>query len=573
MTIRRAWAAALLGALALVPAGCLDTGGDDAVGSLQEEDAVPAATSGLGSYIAARHARRQHDTAAANIYFGRALADDPDNPDLLEGALVSALAERDMAAAAAFARRLDALTPDSVITRVTIIADSVLFDNFADALAAVEELPNFPLSRYLGPLLRAWALGAQGDAEKARAALRPESGISMLGSVREYHAALLADLLDRPEEAEAAFESALAAGGVSLRVALAAGSFYQRHGREDDARAVYDRFLRNNPDEMALDARYRTLDSGVVPPSLVANPREGFAEAFYGAAASLRGTVTEAARIYAQLCLALRPDHDACLMVLGEIYAEIGNLEKARETFGQVDADSPLKWSADLRKADILSELGRLAEAVEQLRNLARAFPGRPGALIALADMLMREKRYAAAAAAYDQAFARIPMQEQRHWRLLYSRGVALERSDQWERAEEDFLRALEFQPDQPQVLNYLGYSWVEQGRNYDRARAMIEKAVEQSPEDGYIVDSLGWVLFRLGEFEEAVRHLERANELLPGDAVTLDHFGDGLWRAGRRNEARFQWQRALISEPDPELEDSVRGKLQNGLPALDDTP
>ena len=179
---------------------------------------------------------------------------------------------------------------------------------------------------------------------------------------------------------------------------------------------------------------------------------------------------------------------------------------------------------------------------------------------------MLNEKRYEEAAEAYDRALARIPTLETRHWPLLYARGMSLERSDNWERAEGDFLRALELEPDQPLVLNYLGYSWIEMGRNYARARGMIEKAVKQRPNDGYIVDSLGWVLYRLGEYGEAVVQLERAASLRPGDPVILDHFGDALWRVGRRNEARFQWLRALSFEPEPELETALRGKLDNGL-------
>ena len=164
--------------------------------------------------------------------------------------------------------------------------------------------------------------------------------------------------------------------------------------------------------------------------------------------------------------------------------------------------------------------------------------------------------------------WSRIETVEYRHWRLFYVRGIAFERLGEWPKAEADFKRALELEPDQPLVLNYLGYTWVEQGRNLDEARTMIEKAVELRPDDGYIVDSLGWVAYRLGDFEEAVHQLERAVELVAGDPIINDHLGDAYWQVGRLHEARFQWQRVLTLDPEDDLADQVRRKIADGLSA-----
>ncbi|MEL7174557.1 MAG: tetratricopeptide repeat protein, partial [Pseudomonadota bacterium] len=204
--------------------------------------------------------------------------------------------------------------------------------------------------------------------------------------------------------------------------------------------------------------------------------------------------------------------------------------------------------------------------SVIAMREVTARFPRSVEAQLALGDILRRERRFAEASVAYDAAIQLTDPIEPRHWVLFYQRGITYERSDQWEKAEADFLQALEMEPDQPQVLNYLGYSWVELRMNIDRAKEMIETAVAKRPDDGYIVDSLGWVLFRLGDFEEAVRHLERAVELRPVDPVINDHFGDALWMVGRRTEARFQWRRALSFEPEEEEEVRIRAKLSRGL-------
>ena len=190
----------------------------------------------------------------------------------------------------------------------------------------------------------------------------------------------------------------------------------------------------------------------------------------------------------------------------------------------------------------------------------------RSDAAIALGDVLRRNERFEEAAAYYDIAISRTEAIEARHWSLFYSRGVTLERTDQWPRAEEDFLKALELKPDQPLVLNYLGYSWVEQGINLKHAMELIERAVVLRPTDGYIIDSLGWAFYRLGDFTNAVKHLERAVELRAADPIITDHLGDVYWRVGRELEARFQWERALVLGAEEDAAALIRQKLKEGL-------
>ena len=222
--------------------------------------------------------------------------------------------------------------------------------------------------------------------------------------------------------------------------------------------------------------------------------------------------------------------------------------------------------TANLTVAHALNRLERTDEAIDLLTEMSTNAGDDPGPDIALGDILRRHERWDEAVAAYDRAFERIGTPEQRHWQLFYTRGIVLERSKQWDRAEADFLQALEFEPDQPLVLNYLGYSWVEQGRNLERALEMIKTAVAKRPHDGYITDSLGWVYYRLGRYDEAVPELERAVELRPEDPVINDHLGDAYWKVGRRLEATFQWNRALGLDPEPDLLEIIERKLKDGL-------
>jgi Flp pilus assembly protein TadD len=233
----------------------------------------------------------------------------------------------------------------------------------------------------------------------------------------------------------------------------------------------------------------------------------------------------------------------------------------------QVPAGSPVAWAAGLAQAQALQDLERVDEAVAQLEAMADQAPDRSDSLVTLGDLLRQEERFAEAEAAYSRAIARLPQVDRRHWRLFYARGIAYERTKRWPQAEADLLKALELEPEQPFVLNYLGYSWVDQGLNLDRAQGMLHRAVELRPEDGFIVDSLGWAYFRLGENDKAVTYLERAVELEPGDPVINDHLGDAYWRAGRTREARFQWQRALTFKPEPDAVATIQQKLAEGLP------
>jgi len=225
-----------------------------------------------------------------------------------------------------------------------------------------------------------------------------------------------------------------------------------------------------------------------------------------------------------------------------------------------------LRYAAQLRIARTLHALERPDESYDLLEELAAAEPARIESLVQLGDLLRRDEHYGRAEAAYSRAVERLGEPDREHWTLFYARGITFERTKRWPRAETDFLTALELEPEQPFVLNYLGYSWVDMGMNLDQAKGMLYRAVELRPNDGFIIDSLGWVHYRLGEYPDAVEQLERAVELEPGDPVINDHLGDAYWRVGRHREARYQWARALTLEPEEDAVADIEEKLKSGL-------
>ncbi len=310
------------------------------------------------------------------------------------------------------------------------------------------------------------------------------------------------------------------------------------------------------------------IDAGKSVPLMIKTPEEGMAEVFYGLGELLANEGGVGMGIlYLQMALYLQPDHAFALVSLANAYESAHRYDDAIAAYDRVPKDTPLQSEIEIRKAFDLNSLDKVDEAKAILDKLVADNPKDLKALDALGSIMRVRKRYAEAVDYYTRALALVKKPAKRHWSLFYSRGTCYERLKNWPPAEADLQKALKLYPDQPMVLNYLGYSWVDQNHHLKEGMSLIEKAVALKPDDGYIVDSLGWAHFKLGNFKEAVRFLERAVELKPEDPVLNDHLGDALWRVGREREARFQWDQALTLEPEPDDVEKIKKKLTDGLP------
>ncbi len=293
------------------------------------------------------------------------------------------------------------------------------------------------------------------------------------------------------------------------------------------------------------------------------------AEVFYGLGEALTSEGGLSMGIlYLQLALYAKPDHAFALAALASAYETGQRYQDAIDAYDRIPPGTALQPAIDIRKAFDLNSLEKVDEAKKILDRLASGKPDRPeaarraGQHPARPQALRRGGRNV-----YTAALKLIPKPDKRHWSIFYSRGTCYERLKNWPAAEADLQKALELYPDQPLALNYLGYSWIDQNRNLKQGMALIEKAVALKPDDGYIVDSLGWAHYKLGNYAEAVRFLERAVELKPQDPVLNDHLGDALWRVGREREAKFQWDQALTLDPEPEEMEKIKKKLAEGMP------
>ena len=528
-----------------------------------------AAASQFGSYLVGRYAHGRGDYAAAARNLQRVLAADPDNPSLLRRTVSLQVADGRIDDATALAERLLDTQASGRLAQFLLGLRDAREGDYEGALQRIDAIERESVYALLVPLTEAWMHTGTGSDVAALAALAPLADRDAYRPFFDLHAGLIHDLAGREADAEALLRDAVVNSNGSHRPVAALGSLLMRAGRIVDARAIYQEYREQNPGIIWVERVLAAVDAGETVPPIVSDAREGLAEALLGVAASVpQRDNGEAALIYARLALFLRDDLHSARFLIGEILEDAERLEAAVDAYRSIPAESDFAWAAQLRAASDLADLDRQDEAIATLRRLADEQPERTDAVTTLGDVFRRAEQYAEAAAAYDIAVERIETVEHRHWRLFYVRGIAFERLGEWPKAEADFKRALELEPDQPLVLNYLGYTWVEQGRNLDEARIMIEKAVELRPDDGYIVDSLGWVAYRLGDFEEAVHQLERAVELVAGDPIINDHLGDAYWQVDRLHEARFQWRRVLTLDPEDDLAAQVRRKIADGLSA-----
>lgn len=577
---------ALAAVSALLLASCGDepggTAGDgkpaklaaEAKGKLMVDQGPVRVRSRVGSYLAGKHAEATNDFAAAADFYSRLLEADPKNRSLLSRTLLLTLSDGRTKEATQLAERLLKTDPDNSMARMTLAVAAAGAGRYDTAETHFRKLPRQGLTDIIVPMALAWARFGQGKKDEAIKSLLEEKEKHGYKTFYDLHLAMMYDLKGDAAKAEESFKEASGASArPPARLIAAFASFYSRQGKTPEAIDQIETYLRNNPRSDLLQELKRQLAAGKKLDPTITSGRDGMAEAIFDlASVFFRENAHNRALIYGRLALMARPNLDIALMLVAEVQASHERYAEAAAVLKQIDKDSPLDWSARLRLAETLERLERPDAAVKELEKLASERKASPDPLIQMGDTLRQKEEFKEAVKAYDRAFERVEKlgesSAKHRWTLYYSRGIALERAKLWERAEKDFLKALELEPDQPYVLNYLGYSWVEKGLNLDKARGMIEKAVAQRPDDGYIVDSLGWVLYRLGKFGEAVEPLEKAVELRPHDPVINDHLGDAYWRVGRFHEARYQWSRALSLKPDKELIPAIEKKLKRGLEA-----
>jgi tetratricopeptide (TPR) repeat protein len=525
-------------------------------------------TSASGSYLAARHAGQQRDAASAAAYYRAALKRDPNNAELLDRAFLSFLVDGDVDEAVKFAERVAQADKNDRVARLVLGVNALKRKQYGSAKRDLAQSIRGPITDLTASLLSAWSTFAANDSKGAVAAIDHLAGPDWYAIFKDLHAGLIYDLAGNQKEAGKRLERAHKLDSTALRVVQAYGSWLSRNRSPKEALAVFEAFDKTLPRHPLVMESMEKLKAGEKLPALVANAQAGAAEALYGLGASLgRRGGEDLGLVYLQLALFLSPSHPLALLSLADLYESLKKPELAIKIYERVPAGSPLHRNAAIQMAANLDSLERADDAQKHLEALIKQNPDDLEAIMALGNVLRGHKKFAECANVYSKGIATISKPEKANWIVFYFRGICYERSKQWAKAETDLKKALELFPDQPHVLNYLGYSWIDQGAKLDEGMEMIKKAVQQRPDDGYIVDSLGWAYYRLGNYEEATKQLERAIELKPEDPTINDHLGDAYWRVGRVLEAKFQWAHARDLKPDAEELPKIEEKLKSGLP------
>lgn len=526
-----------------------------------------------GPYLAARQARVTGDFAAAARYYSQVLTLDPSNPEMLENATVAYIALGQIDRATAIAGKMASDDLRSQVAQIALIAEETRTEDWT---ALIERMQNARGAGELADgLITAWAHLGRGDVTDALAGFDAVAEERGLRSFALFQKALALASVGDFEGADQVF-SGDADGPVqqTRRGVMAWAQVLSQLDEQDRALDLIDETFGSDPDPQVAALRARIASNDTVPFDLIRNPRDGVAEVFFSLAQALRQDANdELVLLYARIAEAIRPDHTDAILTVAELLENMGQYDLAIAAYKKVPRDHPSYHAAELGRAEVLRRDGRPDAAIEVVDQLVQAYPDLADVHVAAGDLYRSQEQYADAVASYDRAITLLDARDNPQWFVFYARAISHERQDNWERAEADFRRALDLNPGHPQVLNYLGYLMVEEGINLDEALDMIERAVAERPESGYIVDSLGWALYRLGRYDEAIVHMERAAELMPTDPVVNDHLGDVLWAVDRKAEARFQWKRALSlheSDPSPDLDpDRVRRKLDVGLDAV----
>ncbi len=538
--------------------------------ALTGENAAPPANSLAGTYLAANFAAAQGDVKAATGYYADTLKDAPDNADLLERTFLFAAEGGDMDRAITLSARVLSVDPENRPAHLVLQAGALMKKDYAAAIKDATAPANGLFAMLTNRIMEAWARAGAKDIDGALAALDALSNQRGVDGLRLMHKALILDYAGRDKEAEDAYKQATALMGSGPRGSEAYGRFLLRHGRIDDAKALYERVLRDNPGNPFAQWALHDLVNAKNPAPLAASPADGVAEGLFGIAASLNDQrSTDVAILYLNLALYLRPDFDLCRVLLASRYEAMGKFDVANGIYTGIASSSPYYGMTQVQAGINDGRQGKTKDGILKLKALSASQPQESDVWTALGDLFRSSDQYKEAAAAYDKAIAGIPAGDRRLTGLYYARGVSFERSNRWEDAERDFQAALKINPDRADVLNYLGYSWIEKGQHLDQAVAMLEKARALRPMDGFIADSVGWAYFRLGRYQDAVRTLEEAVQLAPGAADVNDHLGDAYWRVGRKIDARYQWQHALQMDPDAKEKPVLERKLQFGLDAV----
>ena len=518
----------------------------------------------VGSFLSSKFARSITDIDKAAYYAQYSYSQNTAASGLGIIALEALLANGQIKEAIPIGIKISNEVPEITLAQYLKVLDSLDSNNFNKTLELLLKVSPNGIDTYILPILQTWAAAGSNQQTGGLKIIKDQAERGVLEPIYDYHSALINEFIGNSEAAKINYSNIIKkSNNANAQVYLSAAEFFKRNNNQGLLDKTIAKLERLKPYSNEL---FLLKNSNVSPSKKINNVKDGIAEIFLNSAEILFNEgLDRQALIYGQIALYLSPNLDSASYLLGKIFRSINNNERAVKYLKNVKDNSSIFYDAKITYAEIIYDIEGTEKSFAILNKLHKLHPENINLSRSIAELFYKSENFDKSIEYYDLIFSKIEKIEFKHWPLFYSSGIALERGKKWERAEKQFLMALKFVPDNPQVLNYLGYSWIDQGININAAMEMIVKAAEQRPSDGYIIDSLGWAFYQIGQYEEAVIKLEKAVELT-SDSIIIDHLGDALFYSGRKIEAVFQWKRALEFEPSEEMTNKIKEKIEGTI-------
>ena len=532
---------------------------------------VSSATSdnNAGSYLSAIHAERNNDFSSASKFYSLSLENDAYNVLLLNGAVRSNIKNGNFSDALFFSKRLIKLKEEAPITSLLMLTTAIKNEEFNKAKLLLNEPNQFNI--YLEAILTGWLEIGAGNIGKGLNYFKESENAKKLGSISRNHLALALAMVGDFEKADAILSDFTNGSNLIGRESVIAhAQIMAQIGKNLEAVELLDRFLIGK-DDLEISKLRRLIDAGApVKYDYVTNSKQGAALALYTVANAINNEKDYAlSLIYSRLVHHIDNKNIENILLISENLLNLEQYKLAIENYNNVPNNHIKFKNAEIGRANALFFQGEEEGSIEVLIALVRDNPKDIELHTTLGNSLRRSEKFLEASIIYNEAILLIENKGLKSWFEYYAKGICNERLGNWKLAEVDFRKALAIEPNQPSLLNYFGYSLVEKGIHLEEALDLIKRAVRGQPNDGYITDSLGWALYRLEKYSEAVTHMERATELMPLDPIINDHLGDVYWAVDRRTEAEFQWRRALSFDPEEKDAKRINKKLNIGLDAV----
>ena len=533
--------------------------------------AYPQKDTVYGTYLAARVAHLRQDLGTAADYYVKSVNLGADTPEIIGTTYVLLTSEGRVDEAAKYAKTAYKKGDKSNFIHFVVMTDEMKKNNYDEALKSLHQIQDKVYKASVLPLFESWIYAGQDNPEKALKSLEMFKKDKSLVSLYYMHSGMLNDFFGNTKSAQKAFDTVVNNENLELsyRSLQIISNFYIRNGQKMQAAELVKKYYdKNNQPRMLKDLYDNILRADAkTEQKLIDSAQKGEAEALFNIGTIFRGYQSDISQIFTALALYLNPQHDVALISMADLLENNLRYEDAIAEYGKISSQSPIYFMAQLKIASIYMVERRNTLAVKKLEKMLEQYPNDYQILFNLGEInrIMNQQR--TAIKYYLKALDIMPQTAKQDWTVYYALGMAYERNGQWNKAEEVLQKALKVSNRHPFVLNYLGYGWLQHNKNSNEALYMIFEAYRQNPEDGHIMDSLGWALYRMGKYDDAIKVLERAAEYLPGNAIVCDHLGDAYWQGGRKDEARFQWQHALTLKEDAEEldKDVIRQKIKNG--------